>query len=107
MEKAMGAGSWYRLDRQTHQYCFHGFRVLAAIWEKFLRPWHWISTNLPWIYAEPVRLCIQACPTGAIVEPYLLDAERCISYLTIEYRGSQDALPAELRKKIGNRILWL
>ncbi len=49
-------------------------------------------------------LCIQACPTGAIVEPYLLDAERCISYLTIEYRGSQDALPAELRKKIGNRI---
>ncbi|WP_447965690.1 tRNA epoxyqueuosine(34) reductase QueG [Nitrospira sp. Ecomares 2.1] len=49
-------------------------------------------------------LCIQACPTGAIVEPYLLDAERCISYLTIEYRGSVDDLPAELRKKIGNRI---
>jgi len=49
-------------------------------------------------------LCIQACPTGAIVEPYLLDAERCISYLTIEFRGSVDDLPAELRKKIGNRI---
>ncbi len=49
-------------------------------------------------------LCIQACPTGAIVEPYLLDAERCISYLTIEYRGNQDDLPGDLRKKIGNRI---
>jgi len=49
-------------------------------------------------------LCIQACPTGAIVEPYLLDAERCISYLTIEFRGGVADLPAELRKKIGNRI---
>jgi epoxyqueuosine reductase len=49
-------------------------------------------------------LCIQACPTGAIVEPYLLDAERCISYLTIEYRGKAEDLPTELRKKIGNRI---
>lgn len=70
-----------------------------------------ILTTLALDFDEPAMdlcgtcsLCIQACPTGAIVEPYLLDAERCISYLTIEYRGSQDALPAELRKKIGNRI---
>jgi len=49
-------------------------------------------------------LCIQACPTGAIVEPYQLDAERCISYLTIEHRGQLTDIPLELRKKMGNRI---
>ena len=53
---------------------------------------------------ESCSLCIQACPTDTIVEPYQLDAERCISYLTIEHRGAIADIEPELRKKIGNRI---
>lgn len=45
--------------------------------------------------------CIKICPTKAIVEPYVVDARRCISYFTIE---SPDPIPLELRPLMGNRI---
>ncbi len=77
-----GAGSWYFLGEMI------------------------CNVHLP--AGEPARnrcgrctRCIPACPTGAIVAPYQVDARRCISYLTIEHEG---AIPREMRRAIGDRI---
>lgn len=67
-----------------------------------------IYTNLPLPADTPqaahcgrCTACIERCPTGAIVAPYVVDARRCISYLTIELKGS---IPVELRPLLGNRV---
>ena len=59
------------------------------------------STNPTGNHCGSCQACMDICPTQAIVAPYLLDARRCISYLTIELK---DSIPVEFRKAIGNRI---
>ena len=68
-----------------------------------------VFTNLPLPVDQPTTqrhcgscsACLDKCPTDAFVAPWVLDASKCISYLTIEYDG---IIPEELRAKMGNRI---
>jgi len=100
MEKSWGAEGglgWVGkhsnlITRQQGSWLFIGTMLLDAELEYGVR--------------EPDRCgtcgrCIAVCPTGAIVRPYVVDARLCISYLTIELRGS---IPRALRPLIGNRV---
>ncbi len=120
-----------KIKAKTHQLGYRAFTDSAPILERALAEksgigwigkntmlinksagsWFFLGelfTDIPLPIDEPTTAncgscsaCIDACPTNAFVGPNLLDATRCISYLTIESRGS---IPEEFRNAIGNRI---
>jgi epoxyqueuosine reductase len=100
------------LERELAQQSGIGFVGKSTILiNRSLGTWFFLGEILTSLTLEPdppqknhcgkcVR-CIEVCPTQAIVAPFQLDARRCISYLTIEFKG---VIPRELRPLIGNRI---
>ena len=113
-------------DEKSIVFCDTGRMVDRAVAERAGLGWYGKNTNIltkgwgSWVFlAELVtsldlaadaplaancgqcEVCLHACPTNAFVAPYVLDARRCISYVTIEHRG---AIPLELRPLIGAHI---
>jgi epoxyqueuosine reductase len=85
------------LNQEIGSYFFLGVILTTAE----LQPSVAASEMLPPDLCGSCRRCIDACPTGALVEPYVMDARRCISYLTIELRGS---VPEEFREAMGRHV---
>ncbi|MDQ8952411.1 tRNA epoxyqueuosine(34) reductase QueG [Acinetobacter rudis] len=73
------------------------FFVLGELFTSLELPFDTPTTK----HCGSCQACMDICPTQAIVEPYMLDARKCIAYLTIEYKG---IIPIEYRSAIGNRV---
>ena len=85
------------LNQQAGSFFFLG--VILTTLE--LQPSLGVADAPPSDLCGTCRRCIDACPTQALVEPYVMDARRCISYLTIELR---DTIPMELREGMGRHV---